>query len=734
MKKNIFSLKEASKLPLLSVGGKAKNLSTLFEKNFPVPEAFVITTKIFKQIINKPEIRNKFEELFLSSFSDKEMENACHEIEKKILATTLPSYINKELDKVFLKLTKKDKNIIVRSSATMEDTANTSFAGMLTSWPNIGTLEELMEAIKKCLSSVFTPKVILYSLEKKIHFQDFGVAVLLQEMISPERSGLVFSRDPTHKSANKVVVEAIYGFGEDVVSGEVTPERYLFSLDQKKIILRKRGRQKEYLLPSGEKKKISSHFKSEPVLSDREVLKLAKFGIKAEKIFNLPQDLEWVYSDGKFYILQSRPLIFCQIEDKLFPQIGEHTVILRGVGVSPNVSSGEAIILEDEHIQPLTERSVVVVKRLTNDLAVNLRSVAAVIADEGGATSHGANILREFQVPCVLATTTATSFLNSGDVITVDGFRGVVYQGDLSVKTEEINIVPETETKVFISVLVPGQAKSIAAHADGISSMRDDFFIMESGIHPLKLIKEGNAELLEENLYEGIAEAVNLFPGKPIWYKTMDAPTDEFRRLEGGEEEPEERNPLLGWRGIGRELQEPELLNVELKVIKRIIEKNNTNIGIKVPFVRFVEEYEAFKNLVSKIGLQPHKDVELGISVETPGTVFMLQDFIDLGLDFISIGTSDLVMCALALDRESQMVAHKFSPSHPAVVQLLKIIINTAHKNNIFTCACGESARDPYLLPILLQLKIDAIGVSIPYFTQVKRDISQLEKASLKLF
>ena len=723
----IISFEEAIDKPVSVIGGKAFNLVKIAALDFPVPAGMIVTTHSFNEIMNQAQIENKINELFFSSLTQDEMEKACSEIEKSITNYTLSSLLENELERAFHRLNSSSPALIVRSSATMEDTAATSFAGMLTSWPNITTFGQLISAIKKCWSSVFSPRVVLYSKEKKIKFQEFGVAVILQEMIVPEKSGLVFSKDPTLKNKDQVVVEAILGFGEDIVSGEITPERYLFSTQQKRVTFRKRGRQEEYLLPSGEKKKISPRFKSVPILSDKEVLLLSNFSLKAEEVFGAPQDMEWAFAQEKFYILQSRPLIFSHRDEKLFPQIGEHTVILRGAGVSPRVGSGETVILEDKHIHLLSEKSVVVIQRLTNDLAIHLRYVAAVVANEGGATSHGANILREFQIPCVLATGNATRLLKDGDIITVDGFRGVVYQGDLSIKHEEIDIVPDTKTKIFVSILVPEQAVLIAPHADGISSMRDDYFILESGVHPKKLINEGGAEILEETLFNGVVKAAEMFKDKPLWYKTMDAPTDEFRRLEGGDEEPEERNPLLGWRGIGRELQEPELLNLELGVIRKVVEKGYNNIGIKIPFIRFVEEYEAFKKLVKKSGLEPHQDVKLGISVETPGTVLSLQDFIDCGLDFISIGTSDLVMCTLALDRECQMIADKFIPSHPAVVYLLKTLAETAHKNNIFTCVCGESARDPDLLPILLKLKIDAIGVSIPYFTEVKKSVYQLE-------
>jgi pyruvate,water dikinase len=373
---------------------------------------------------------------------------------------------------------------------------------------------------------------------------------------------------------------------------------------------------------------------------------------------------------------------------------------------------------------------VVVLPRLTNDLAVCLRDAAGVVADEGGATSHGANLLREFGVPAVISTGRATERLRDGMTVTVDGFRGNVYAGDLSVGPQTLADVPRTLMKVFASVLVPEKAEVVAILADGVSSLRNDYFLLKSGVHPLETIRCGQADELEETLFRGICRTAETFAGKPLWYKTMDAPTDEFRRLAGGEHEPLERNPLLGWRGIGRELLEPEMLAVELRAVARAVAEGHEHLGIKLPFIRFVSEFEQARAAAVRVGLRPGENVALGISVETPAVALGLSGFLEAGAAFVSVGVSDLTMCTLAVDRESHRVAGHFHPAAPAVVGLLEHIARTSRGAGVFACATGESARDDALLPHLIRMRFDAVGVSLAYFAEVKERIHRIERAS----
>jgi pyruvate,water dikinase len=385
---------------------------------------------------------------------------------------------------------------------------------------------------------------------------------------------------------------------------------------------------------------------------------------------------------------------------------------------------------EEDEIPPVKNR-VVMVRRLTQDLASHLRDAAAVVADEGGATSHGANILREFRVPCVVGTRYGCSVLNNGDVVTVDGWRGLVLDG-IGPRVRESEFGPErlleTKTKLMTTINVPESAEKAAAIADGVISFRNDYLLLQGGVHPRQLLGSGKGEALTGSILEALLVVARAFAGKQVWYKTLDAPTDEFRRLRGGEDEPLERNPLLGWRGIRRELDDPALLRAEYGAVRRAVAAGCTNLGIKVPFVRSVNEYEWAREVAVEVGLKPHQDVAFGASIETPAAVFTLEQILAAHVAFLSVGINDLTMCCLGVDRESERVADYFDPTHPAVIKFLEEIMRLA-KGKAFVAAAGDIAQTPKLMEELVRMGFDAIGISLPYLGTARAQVAKLEES-----
>jgi pyruvate,water dikinase len=705
------------------VGGKASHLARMMAEEFPVPRAAVLVTAAYREFVSLPavaEALRRFRHEVKLEPSAEQLERKHAELVRLFASQPLPSGVANALESSWATLD-DDAVLVVRSSGTLEDSAGASFSGLLVSVAGVDSLPGLEAAVKRCWASASRPRVLGYARRIGRDPAELDVAVIVQQMVPAERAGLVFTRDPTNRYARGVVVEATHGTGEDVVSGEVTPERYVYHPgDQRVTLVRggdRRGAQRDSV-PEDDRH-----------LSDKEVARLAQWGLQAEELFGSPQDIEWAYGQGDFWMLQSRPLVFTSRDERVFfPQVAEETVLLHGVGASPQVGSGEVVMALDDVPQDASG-AIVVLTRLTNDLAVRLRDAAGVIADEGGATSHGANLLREFGVPVVISTGHATVRLRNGMAVTVDGFRGNVYEGDLSIGEQAFEGVPSTRMRVFASVLVPEKARAIAAYADGVSSLRDDYFLLASGIHPLEMIERGHAGELEDTIYQGICKTCEIFEGKPVWYKTMDAPTDEFRRLAGGENEPQERNPLLGWRGIGREVREPGMLRVELRAVARAVAEGHDTLAVKLPFVRFISDFEETLAAAAALGLRPGDNVQVGISVETPATALGLAPFLEAGAAFVSVGVSDLTMCTLALDRESHRVAEGFCPAHPAVVHLLERIAETSRAAGILVCATGESAHDADLLPHLVRMDYDAIGVSCAYFADVKRRIHLFEES-----
>lgn len=722
---HVVTLDAAAAYSAAEIGGKAAGLAALIAADFPVPPGVVVRAEEFARIARPAGLLAPLGELDTLTL------DARYTRALDVLADApLPDDLETAVRDAAAWLLAGGGAVAVRSSATLEDSATESFSGMLTTVTGVSSADAAIDALRTCWASAFLPRVARYLAEKGRSPDELLVGVVIQRQIVAERSGLIFSRDPANRYSSAAIVEAICGAGEDLVSGEVTPERYRYSFEARRVSV---TRIEGHGVAEGPAGPLAVELEpgSGQRVSDEEVAMLAAWGRYAEELFGSPQDLEWAFADDGFWLLQSRPLIFAQATERLFPQIAEHTVLARGIGVSPAVGAGRVLALTGtEHALHVDRSTVVVLPRLTNDLAVHLRAAAGVVADEGGATSHGANILREFGVPCVIGAGSATADLETGRQVTVDGFRGAVYEGDLSVAPLAAEDVPATRMQVFVSVLVPERSAVVAEHADGVSSLRDDYFLLEAGIHPGRLVRDGQGGELTDAITRGIARCSELFSGRPVWYKTMDAPTDEFRRLAGGHDEPAERNPLLGWRGIGRSLAEPELFDIELAAVARAVGAGCENLGVKLPFVRFADEYTAAAAALRRHGLEPHEDVALGVSVETPAVALRLGELLDSGADFVSVGLSDLTMCTLALDRESRHVAERFDPAHPAVVELLGRVAEACRARDVFCLAAGESSRDERLLPELVRLGFDAVGVSASYFADVKRRLAVLEDAA----
>jgi len=404
-------------------------------------------------------------------------------------------------------------------------------------------------------------------------------------------------------------------------------------------------------------------------------------------------------------------------------------VLLRGVGVSPSVGYGEVTVVRDpSQMKGVRPGAIVALRRITPDMAVFLKSTSGIIADEGGITSHAANILREFRVPCIVGTEYATEVLKDRDVVTVDGWRGIVFDDVVEIipTFEPVEEKIPTSMDVLASLEVPETALSVQRYADGVSSMRNDFLLLSEGAHPSALLRE-DRERLERLIMYGVELVARTFRPKQVWYKTLDAPTDEFRLLEGGEDEPIERNPMLGWRGISRELDEGELLEAEYSAILRLVRKGNRNIGIKVPFARTPKQYREAKEVASDLGLEPHVDVKFGVSVETPATAIRIEDFLEERADFVSVGINDLVMCALAVDRTNERISRLFDLSHPAIFRLLSKIVSGCRKHGTYACVAGRVAQDRALLEKVISLGYDAVGTSPPYIPLVRRTIAMHE-------
>ncbi|MBI5680501.1 MAG: phosphoenolpyruvate synthase [Methanobacterium sp.] len=400
--------------------------------------------------------------------------------------------------------------------------------------------------------------------------------------------------------------------------------------------------------------------------------------------------------------------------------------LLTGIGTSSYVGVGKIRKIEDNgDILEIKEGEIIVVSKASRDMLLHLQKAGGVITDYGGITSHVAIVLREMKVPCIVGTQNGTDILENGMIVTVDGRTGNIYGGFIEFESEkELFEIYNPATKIKVNLNVPEIAKSAAPYSDGVGSIRIENMVVRTLKHPRKLLEEGK---LTETIKEGVREILDAFYPKPVWFRTFDIPTDELVNLKGGEDEPYEINPLLGLRGIYRDLNDVEILKAEFMAIKYLLDEGYDNLGIKIPFVRDISEYILSKKILKDVGLKPHKDIDVGVSVETPSVVFTFDEFIKEGMDFMTLGMSDLAMCALAVDRRGVRVAKHFDLMHPAILKMVELVINKCNQKGIESCICGHAGGDQEIVKKLVEMGIDCVSTNPDQILKIRKTVYNRE-------
>jgi pyruvate,water dikinase len=405
-------------------------------------------------------------------------------------------------------------------------------------------------------------------------------------------------------------------------------------------------------------------------------------------------------------------------------------ILIRGIGTNPYIGVGRVKKIETLHdLQKLEGGEIVVVSKASRDMLSHLQKAGGVITDYGGITSHVAIVLREFGVPCVVGTGTATLVLEEDSIVTLDGKTGNIYLGFMDLEEEkEFLEIFNPATRIKVNLNVPEIAGKVAPYADGVGSLRIENIIIRTGKHPQVLLDEGK---LTDVLTDGVRVIVDAFYPKTVFFRTFDIPTDELKHLEGGENEPFEHNPLLGSRGIKKDLNNPPILEAQFNAVKNLLDEGYTNLALKIPYVRDISEYVASKKILKKCGIKPHKDLKVGVSVETPSVVFTFDEFIKCGLDFITIGMSDLTMCSLAVDRRSVKVSKLFQITHPAVMSMVKMVIDQCNLAEIDSCITGYAASDPHIVRKLVHWGISSISTNPDQILRMRKVVYNAENEFL---
>ncbi len=746
---NIAWFEELRKEDVGIAGGKGANLGEMVNAKLPVPPGFVVTAEAYRIFIKENGIRKEINDILDKTNVDNssELQNSSKKIRKLIMATKMQENIGEHIISNYKKLSKrsgkKEELVSIRSSATAEDLPGASFAGQQETFLNVKG-NDVIKSVQKCWSSLFTPRAIFYREKQGFEHDKVLIAVVVQKMVASEKAGVMFTVHPATGEKDKLIIEAGWGLGEGVVSGTVTPDHYVISKNNGSLV-DKEIAQKELMFVRDEKtgktvmRKVPQDKAGSQVLTDRELEIIAELGKSVEKHYDFPQDIEWAVEGDDIFLLQSRPITVFYEEEKgdTGKEVGQDAIV-KGLGAAPGIGSGEVkLLFSIEELDKVLEGDVLVTSMTNPDMVPAMKRASAIVTDEGGMTCHAAIVSRELGIPCIVGTKGGSKILTDGMEITVDGSRGMVYKGLTKTTKEEEKeviaappkIITATEVKVNLSVPEERIAGKMAQIADGVGLLRVEHIILGMGRHPMDFIKSGEEEKFIELLSNDLRIVVSAFyPNKIVYIRTLDAPTDEFKSLKGGEDEPYEHNPMLGWRGIRRGLDEPDLLRAEFKAIKKLIDENYGNIGIMIPLVHHPEELRRAKELAVEVGIKPHEDVKFGVMVETPASALIIEDFIKEGLDFISFGTNDLTQYTLALDRNNANVAKHFTEKHPAVLKLIERVIKKCRKAGVETSICGQAGSDPSVVKKLVEYGITSVSANPDAVLTVRETIARTEK------
>ncbi len=778
--KNVMWLAEINKEDTPLVGGKGANLGEMFNSNFPVPDAFVLTSHAFKDFLEITRLKKEIFSIIKSIDMEdtKDLEDKARKIREKIINSEMPQQFEHEILRNYKKLSTSSGNlnehllrvhepcfVAVRSSATAEDLAETSFAGQNETFLNVRGNDQIISAIKKCWASLYTARSIYYRTKNKIEEESILIAVVVQRMVNSEKAGVMFTTNPLTNDSTKMVIEAVFGLGEGIVSGAIEPDHFLIDKKTEQILEKRIGKKKMAITrdSSGKnvKKELHEAFMDKEVLYTHELKELIKVAKRLEEHYKFPQDIEYAFEGGNLYVVQTRPI--STLNKKHEEKEVQGRVLLEGLAASRGIASGKVkLVLDLNELYKVQPGDVLVTKMTNPDMVVSMQKATAIVTDEGGSTCHAAIVSRELGIPCVVGTKNATHILKDNGRITVDGTNGKVYAGDLikkqfGIKQEEqpkpqeerINEktsshipgskpdfakmfgqptkaqqVSQKGTMVKVNCDLPKVAERAAATgADGVGLVRIEFIIAEGGKHPAYYMKTNQLEEYSKLLADNLEHIARAFKGKPIWVRTSDIRTDEYTHLQGANEEPKESNPMLGWHGIRRSLDQPEILQAEFKAIKILHDKGYNNVGIMLPFVINTDEVKQAKEVCRLAGLEPRKEVEFGVMIETPGACMIIKDLCNEGIDFISFGTNDLTQLTLGLDRNNEIIGKLFHETHAGVLRLLEMVITVCKMYNVKSSICGQAGSNPEMAKFLAKKGISSISANIDAVEEIREAI-----------
>jgi len=736
------------------VGGKNASLgemiSQLDAKGVRVPTGFATTSGAFNDFLKHSELEDKIKaELENLDINDViTLAKSGEKVRKWILSSPFPDSLNKSIEEGYDKLIKnsaKGTTFAVRSSATAEDLPDASFAGQQESFLNIHGIENIKQAIKEVFASLYNDRAISYRVHKGFVHSEVAISAGVQQMVRSDlgSSGVMFTIDTESGFKDVVFITASYGLGETVVQGSVNPDEFyvhkpLLSKGKEPIVRRSIGSKKIKMVFSKDTQAglstittdVDEKDSNKFCISDEDIIELAKYAVTIESHYKCPMDIEWGKNgiDGKIYILQARPeTVKSQskniIETFKLKETGK--AIVAGRAVTQKIGIGPVKIVNDPADMHLVEPGDILVADMTDpNWEPVMKRASALVTNRGGRTCHAAIIARELGIPAIVGSVNATELLEDGDLVTVccsEGETGIVYQGELKyeVETKDDGNLSEPPVKIMMNIGSPDMAFTFAQIPNhGVGLARLEFVINNMiGIHPKAILNykamptdiqklidhrakgyKSPKQFYIDKIAEGVATIAAAFYPNPVIVRTSDFKSNEYKKLVAGDiYEPEEENPMIGFRGAARYVSEEfkDCFELECIAMKKVREEMGlTNIELMVPFVRTLSEAKSVVKIMSDFGLKRGENgLRIIMMCEVPSNALLADEFMEY-FDGFSIGSNDLTQLTLGIDRDSGILADGFDERDPAVFKLIELAIISAKKNKKYIGICGQGPSD----------------------------------------
>jgi pyruvate,water dikinase len=724
-------------------GGKGANLGELTGAGLPVPPGFVVAADAYRACMSEAgaqaELDRVLDEAVRVADDQDRLVESCARLQRLVHRAGMASAVRAALLEAYEELG-GDCRVAVRSSATAEDAPDISFAGVNESFTNVVGAEELAARVVDCWASLFSPRAIVYRTAQRVR-ETPTMAVIVQQMVDADRSGVAFTANPATGARDEMLVEAGFGLGESVVGGTVEPDTYTIRKADSRLTHVDVGRKTHKIVRDAggrqARVKVSPTETDQRVLSDIELRDLARLLVRVEQHYGSPQDVEWATADGTWWLVQSRPVTTLDRR----PETG--AILVSGLGASFGTATGAVRVMQSPaEAGALQPGEVLVAPMTAPDWLPAIRKAAALVTDSGGMTCHAAIVARELGLPCVVGTRTATTTLHDGIQVTVDGANGTVIEGSISTFHRPAHVaeppaagVHPLATRIYVNLAMPDQAEHAAAlPVDGVGLLRAEFLLTDAlgGEHPGRILACGDEEKAITAMVAALSTITRAFAPRPVIYRAADFRSNEFRHLTGGEDfEPVEDNPMIGYRGCYRYVRDPSLFRMELEALARVREQT-PNLHLMIPFVRTRWELQQCLAEVDRSQLTTARGLHRWVMAEVPSVQYWLPEYARLGIDGVSIGSNDLTQLVLGVDRDSEVCAPLFDESDPAVLDAIGNIIGSARRAGITSSLCGQApSNNPEFAEHLVRLGITSISVNPDAVPAVRQAVDVAERKIL---